>query len=429
MDVALFKSILKPQFEAMTLKDTDEVANAIATAYDTANKSAAFTAYGSKFISGNKDTLKKNIKTGLDLNSRLKEKSKDVEPAWITIAGGFMFYWTNSKFTPTPPAPPAVSPTTGTMVVSFGEIQNLAKKLKAALTNGDLEDGLNLLAEVLAQHQSSLAGTYAGLTPAGAATVPISVPWVGILGKADVKKKQQFTIQTIEKTSFIPLKSGVGFYIKYIEGPFGTYAQRTNTAGKILPVKPHPDLPNAKQINGRIALSLLVGIKGEPALLEKNCAYAFLKMREDAKKDGLTIHMNTALSGYRPLGRPGDMKFRREGSEKHKTQWAAREDYNDCIAKKEKNCEKRFAANVHETYGESNHGWGRAIDIGYINQKTDQQEWIRMNGWKYGFYWGEQMDEEWHFTWVLPGTVVDNAGIGTYYVRDKSGKIDPSNEQ
>jgi hypothetical protein len=429
MDVSLFKSILKPQFESMTLKDADEVASALSNAYDTANKSAAFTQFGSKFISGNKGILKKNLKNGLELNSKLKERSKDTEPGWIMVASGFMNYWLNASFTPTPPAPPAISPTTGTMVVSFGDIKNLAKKLKAALTLGDLEDGLTLLSDVLVQHQSTLTGTYAGLTPAGAATVPISVPWVGILGKAEPKVKKTYIIETIETTKFVPLKSGKSFFIKYVEGPFGTYAVRTNTAGKTLPVIPHPDLSNARQINGRLALSLIVAIKGEPGLLEKNCAYAFLKMREDAKKDGLNIHLNTALSGYRPLGRPGDMKFRRNGSEKHKTQWAAREDYNDCLQKKEKNCEKRFAANVHETYGESNHGWGRAIDIGYIKQKTEEQEWIRMNGWQYGFYWGEQMDEEWHFTWVLPGYVPDNAGLGTYYVRNESGKIDPSNEQ
>lgn len=49
--------------------------------------------------------------------------------------------------------------------------------------------------------------------------------------------------------------------------------------------------------------------------------------------------------------------------------------------------------------GSSNHGWGRAIDI--FPKKV--QDWIRENGSKYGWCWGEAPSESWHFTFCGPG--------------------------
>ena len=49
--------------------------------------------------------------------------------------------------------------------------------------------------------------------------------------------------------------------------------------------------------------------------------------------------------------------------------------------------------------GTSNHGWGRAIDI--FPDKV--QKWIKENGSKYGWCWGEAKSEPWHFTFCGPG--------------------------
>jgi hypothetical protein len=51
------------------------------------------------------------------------------------------------------------------------------------------------------------------------------------------------------------------------------------------------------------------------------------------------------------------------------------------------------------TPGSSNHGWGRAIDIFPENV----QKWIKENGPKYGWCWGEVKSESWHFTFCGPG--------------------------
>ena len=49
--------------------------------------------------------------------------------------------------------------------------------------------------------------------------------------------------------------------------------------------------------------------------------------------------------------------------------------------------------------GTSNHGWGRALDL----SKKKAQDWIRENGSKYGWCWGEVKSEPWHFTFCGPG--------------------------
>jgi len=48
--------------------------------------------------------------------------------------------------------------------------------------------------------------------------------------------------------------------------------------------------------------------------------------------------------------------------------------------------------------GTSNHGWGKAIDVG----PTHARKWIQANGMKYGWSWdeGKRVGEPWHFTYV-----------------------------
>ena len=47
--------------------------------------------------------------------------------------------------------------------------------------------------------------------------------------------------------------------------------------------------------------------------------------------------------------------------------------------------------------GTSNHGWGEAVDI----FDSEGQTWIKANGKRYGWCWGEARSEPWHFTYDL----------------------------
>ena len=55
-----------------------------------------------------------------------------------------------------------------------------------------------------------------------------------------------------------------------------------------------------------------------------------------------------------------------------------------------------LAANPTTSKGcKSNHGWGIAIDV----KGSDVKKWLRDNGEKYGWWWGEAPSEDWHFTY------------------------------
>lgn len=72
-------------------------------------------------------------------------------------------------------------------------------------------------------------------------------------------------------------------------------------------------------------------------------------------------------------------------------------DYHDKTGKKRK---KGSGGSVPAAGpGTSNHGWGRALDL---SSKT-AQNWIKENGYKYGWCWGEVKSEPWHFTFCGPG--------------------------
>jgi hypothetical protein len=63
---------------------------------------------------------------------------------------------------------------------------------------------------------------------------------------------------------------------------------------------------------------------------------------------------------------------------------------------------KKGTSNTAAAYpGSSNHGWGRAIDI----SPSNVQNWIKENGEKYGWTWGEgrAVGEPWHFTFCGSG--------------------------
>jgi LAS superfamily LD-carboxypeptidase LdcB len=437
MNIKLFKKKLKSYFDSRSSKSWKDTANFITNVYDEANKSLAFTMFGQKFSEGDVDTMRDYLEKGFGMIQVSKDLGVDTKNGWIYIARGFIWYWNNSKFEDNPPVPGLNSTKNAVKVLpptTWADREKLAEKIKLCFSEGTSELNLKSLSNVLTQDlHDNIKGIYTGITPNGVIT---PVPWVGVLGEKPEIKEKEHKIELLSKSTWIPISKPQGYSIRFIDGPFGKYAARFDSRGnKIVPSTNETNLRKANQINGRLSWDVLVDVKGEPGLLERNAGNAYLKMKEDAGLQGVDIKFNSVISGYRPLGKRGDLELRRKGSLKHKTQWAAREDYDECMFDNgggetaKENCKKRFAMPTFDGYGTSNHGWGRSLDMGWINENTKGQQWIRENGWKYGWYWGEQMDEEWHFTWVLDGYIPENAGVGTYYIRDEKGKLHPSNEQ
>ena len=153
--------------------------------------------------------------------------------------------------------------------------------------------------------------------------------------------------------------------------------------------------------NGRLDLSELTQImndkSGTKEYLSKAAATQFNKMVVDAKEKGVIITLSDA---YRICGSPN-------GTEKGFTQWKAYKKYkaggNVAAEPYPNTAEKWNKLPVYPNdgcgYCTSNHGFGNAIDVAY------GKKWIRDNGKKYGWYWGEAKSESWHFTFCGDGVV------------------------
>jgi len=162
--------------------------------------------------------------------------------------------------------------------------------------------------------------------------------------------------------------------------------------------------------NGNLSSSELTlvmnDLKGQKEYLSNAAAIQFNKMVVDAKKQGFNI---TLTDAYRVCGQPGDY------AKGKWTQWAAWE-----IKIKGGNDAASPVPNNKKTWNEkgggyctSNHGFGNAIDV------SDGKAWIRMNGEKYGWYWGEAPSENWHFTFCGEGVVNPPGYCFKSYVKSK----------
>lgn len=123
-------------------------------------------------------------------------------------------------------------------------------------------------------------------------------------------------------------------------------------------------------------------------LLQKNARDSYMRMKSDAKKDGVTIDLTGKDSGYRPCGNKGD--YTERSCSMGFTQWCAWEKYQAGKG--------NLASNPTTSKGcKSTHGWGLAIDV---NRNKGARDWIKRNGEKYGWWWAGgtfSQIEDWHF--------------------------------
>lgn len=133
------------------------------------------------------------------------------------------------------------------------------------------------------------------------------------------------------------------------------------------------------EVSGCINDSNLKSVGVGSNKLQKDAADGFIKMYADMPAD---IKSSVKLTdSYRPL----------------KVQCNIFDfDHYESTGKRRK---KGTSGTAVATPGGSNHGWGRAIDI----SPSNVQKWIKDNGTKYGWCWGEVKSESWHFTFCGPG--------------------------
>jgi len=184
MNVNLFKSILRPYWGSWGVNGFDDAADKIATAYELSNIGDSAPFFGAKLIRGDKDTLKKFISLGLQVNFYLKSTDPDsVEPGFTLMSTGFCLYWLNSTWSPLPPMPPMIAPTTGIQVLIPGLPKPLDKALKNTFKQKSIEESLSDFSNALVLHLLTIGGTYSGLFyPPGSPTpIPLVLPWTSLL--------------------------------------------------------------------------------------------------------------------------------------------------------------------------------------------------------------------------------------------------------
>jgi hypothetical protein len=233
MNIQLFDAVFKQDMKSRTLKDNDAVAGAISNAYHLSNLDGSYTVFGARFISSNEDALKSDIEKSLEQNYSTKEKSSELQQGWISMAKGFVDYWNTAKFSPMPTPLPGMTPGTGVSIKYAGNIKELAKELKIALSSGNADECSYLLSNILKNHQKNISGMYSGFLN----NTPSEVPWVGIVSVGelvDIKRSDD----GIRKV--VPF-GGYGFGIKEIAEfenkkcfEFFEWAQISSTDGKFV---------------------------------------------------------------------------------------------------------------------------------------------------------------------------------------------------
>jgi uncharacterized membrane-anchored protein YitT (DUF2179 family) len=136
--------------------------------------------------------------------------------------------------------------------------------------------------------------------------------------------------------------------------------------------------------NGQLPLHKLKKVEPKEKLY-RVAANSYIRMRKEAKKQGVNLELNDA---YRICGRKGDYSER--NCSMGFTQWCAWEKYQAGVG--------NLASDPTTSEGcKSNHGYGLAIDV---KNTSGARDWIRENGEKYGWWWSGgtfSQIEDWHF--------------------------------
>jgi LAS superfamily LD-carboxypeptidase LdcB len=122
----------------------------------------------------------------------------------------------------------------------------------------------------------------------------------------------------------------------------------------------------------------------------------YIAMRNAAKKDGIIISYSNC---YRPYQNQIDNWFGNSRPLGERERFVAKPNFSGG---------KKYGTREEVIATTSNHGFGKAIDVSYyvsrgVGTQTDEdnaQKWINMNGDRFGWYWGDAPDEDWHFVYV-----------------------------
>lgn len=101
---------------------------------------------------------------------------------YIFLEYSFISFWLTCKFSSLPPIPPTVAPLFGTVVIVPGIPGILSVAFKSAFTSKDPSNAAIIITEGIKSHAATVSGTYSGLIPSPAGTLPSPpIPWIGVI--------------------------------------------------------------------------------------------------------------------------------------------------------------------------------------------------------------------------------------------------------
>lgn len=169
------------------------------------------------------------------------------------------------------------------------------------------------------------------------------------------------------------------------------------------------------QVNGKLPDNLLVNIGVGNARMERTAARAFIAMFAEARAKGFVIkhvgdyrpyqqQLNLFLSRYEPVS----FAVYSVTSSSNRKKWdeATTNGYSSVYWRKKRNANGSYPATA-ATPGNSNHGWGLALDIAeeYDNDSAPDPirpqfvNWLIGNAHRYGIS-AELQSEPWHWRYV-----------------------------
>jgi len=182
-----FQSTVAPWLDSTVEKTESDTAGIIADAYGIAIKSAMITVIpGSTIISTPPTTGIENAI--LDTFNQIKDSEKPpTPPMFLSWAAETVLFWQSVQWSPLPPPPGYVSPTSGVTVLTGGTpspldvgLYNAFNHPAANVPMGNVICGK--LISAFTNHLLTVQGLYNGLIPSVPSPIPgPPFPWVGLV--------------------------------------------------------------------------------------------------------------------------------------------------------------------------------------------------------------------------------------------------------
>lgn len=182
---------------------------------------------------------------------------------------------------------------------------------------------------------------------------------------------------------------------------------------EVIPITPPACLKD--QSNGKLSSSIyssVAGINGTPTVtLVDPAMRAWKALSQTALRDGIVLAATSLADSYRTYAQQRTLFLLRYGPDL--TQYGCKRWDSDGNGVSELWCKKDPSYATAAVPGQSNHGWGLAIDI--ANAAGARLDWLEAHAVSFGWSWELVPEEPWHIHYysgdAIPAAVLAYEGV------------------